>query len=142
MELAAGFELTVPADADELGELRRRVRDYLVALGVSEDVRARAQAAVHEACANVVRHAYGPEGGPLELRGSRQQERVEFVVNDNGTPVADPNAGQGAGLGVRLMRALADDIDIEGPGQSGTRVRLNFELRHGARGAGQLGRSR
>jgi anti-sigma regulatory factor (Ser/Thr protein kinase) len=122
------LRVTVPADAERLTELRHAVRGYLESLGAASAICLRAQAAVHEACANVVRHAYGPEGGPLHLSGSRGEDVVEFVVSDNGTPVADPGAGPGAGLGLHMMGALADDLDVEGPGPGGTRVRLTFRL--------------
>jgi anti-sigma regulatory factor (Ser/Thr protein kinase) len=125
------LHLIVAAEPHRLIELRRVVREYLDSLSASDDVQTRAEAAVHEACSNVVRHAYGAEGGPLHLSGERKGERVEFVVSDNGTPVADPNAGPGAGLGLHMMAVLADDVDVEGPGPKGTRVRLTFLLRDG-----------
>jgi anti-sigma regulatory factor (Ser/Thr protein kinase) len=124
------LEVTVEADAERLIELRAVVLDYLGSVGADSDTCVRALAAVHEACANVVRHAYGPEGGPLHLNGCLLGSEVEFVISDNGTPVADPNAGPGAGLGLHLMGALADDLDVEGPGPAGTRVRLSFRLNH------------
>jgi anti-sigma regulatory factor (Ser/Thr protein kinase) len=123
------LDLIVPADPRKLIELRQIVRKYLSSLSASEELQQRAQVAVHEACANVVRHAYGPEGGPLHLAASRRGDRIEFLVSDNGTPVADPNAGPGAGLGLHFMGVLADDMDVEGPGPAGTRVRLTFLLR-------------
>ena len=126
--MVENLEVTVPADAARLIELRAAVDGYLASLRADSDTRVRAQAAVHEACSNVVRHAYGPEGGPLHLNGLLREGEVEFVVSDNGTPVADPNAHPGAGLGLHLMGALADDLDVEGPGPGGTRVRLSFRL--------------
>ena len=137
MELGDDFDVMVPADAQRLSELRRLVRGYLVRLGASDEICARAEAAVHEACANVVRHAYGPQGGPLHLHASLVPDGVQFIVSDNGTPVADPNAGRGAGLGLHMMDALADTMKVEGPGPGGTKVRLVFTLTQRAPGPEQ-----
>jgi serine/threonine-protein kinase RsbW len=126
--------VTVPAEAGRLRELRRSVADFARASGAGPDVVANVVLAVHEACANVVRHAYGEEGGPLHLKGGCQSGLLQFVVSDNGTPVAEPDARPGAGLGLRLVRAVSDDFDIEGPGEDGTRVRMTFRLQPSSTG--------
>jgi serine/threonine-protein kinase RsbW len=122
------LDVTVPADAVRLRELRRLVAQFARAYGADTDAVANVVLAVHEACSNVVRHAYGEEGGPLHLKGECESGLLQFVVSDNGTPVADSDVRSGAGLGLHLMRALSDDFDIEGPGENGTRVRMSFRL--------------
>lgn len=122
------LDITVPAESARLHGLRQNVDAFLEGRGAGKDVRARAVMAVHEACANVVRHAYGPEGGPLFLRGYQEGNRISFVVSDHGTPVIKPRAGAGAGLGLRLIARLADVFRLEGPGMDGTRVHMSFEL--------------
>ena len=84
--------------------------------------------AVHEACSNVVQHAYGEGRGPLHLQGWRQRDSLVFEVSDNGTPVATPVAGRIGGHGIPLIRELSKDVDIEGPGEYGTRLEMTFKL--------------
>jgi serine/threonine-protein kinase RsbW len=122
------LDVTVPAEAERLTGLRRLVAQFARAHGAGTELLADVVLAVHEACSNVVRHAYGEEGGPLHLKGGCESGLLQFVVSDNGTPVADPDARPGAGLGLRLVRDLSDDFDIEGPGEHGTRVRMTFRL--------------
>jgi anti-sigma regulatory factor (Ser/Thr protein kinase) len=71
-------------------------------------------------------HAYDEDGGPLHLRAWSEEDRLVYLVSDNGTPVAKPAGSPGAGLGLELIRQLCDDVDIEGPGAYGTRLRMTF----------------
>jgi anti-sigma regulatory factor (Ser/Thr protein kinase) len=129
--LSDRLEVTVPAQAAGLGELRAAVDEFARRHGADEDARDAIVLAINEACSNVVRHAYGPDGGPLHLKARARGEFIQVLVSDNGTPVADPT-GPGAGLGLRIIKELADDVDIEGPGRFGTKVRATFSLK-GAR---------
>jgi serine/threonine-protein kinase RsbW len=117
----------VPAQADRLRELRRCVADFARANGASDDVVVAIVLAVNEACSNVVRHAYGPEGGPLHLKGGCESDLLQFLVSDNGTRVADPSTPEG-GFGLTMIRRVSHAVDIEGPGENGTQVRMTFRL--------------
>jgi serine/threonine-protein kinase RsbW len=87
--------------------------------------------ALTEACTNVVRHAYGDEAGQVEIRYELREDRLVIEVRDDGTgfdPVA-ARASQGGpeegGLGIAIIRAIADELEIEaGPGVSGSRLRF------------------
>ena len=122
------LHVTVPAEAFYLRQLRDLVRDFGLDCGASDNRVIDMVLAVHEACANVVQHAYGEGGGPLHLQGWRQRDRLVFEVSDNGTPVAKPVAGRMGGHGIPLIRELSEDVDIEGPGEYGTRLELTFKL--------------
>jgi anti-sigma regulatory factor (Ser/Thr protein kinase) len=126
--LSDRLEVTVRAEPARLRELRAVVDEFASRHGADRDARDAIVLAVNEACANVVRHAYGPQGGPLHLKARARGEFIQVLVSDNGTPVADPT-GPGAGLGLRIINGLADDVDIEGPGRSGTKLRATFSLK-------------
>ena len=119
--------ITVPAEARQLRELRDAIDEFAAAHGADDDARDAIVLAINEACSNVVRHAYGSEVGPLHLKARVRDSFIQVLVSDNGTPVAEP-AGPGAGLGMRIIEKLADDVDIEGPGPLGTKVRATFSL--------------
>jgi anti-sigma regulatory factor (Ser/Thr protein kinase) len=122
------LNVTVPAQGPYLHRLRQLVRTFGLDCGASDSRVTDMVLAVNEACANVVQHAYGEGGGPLHLRGWRQRDGLVFEVSDNGTPVAKPVPGRAGGLGIPLIRLLSEDVDVEGPGQYGTRLEMTFKL--------------
>jgi serine/threonine-protein kinase RsbW len=84
--------------------------------------------AVSEACNNVVMHAYDGETGPLAVRMYIEPEVFEVVVLDQGPGLpplaADDEAIRGVGLSV--IRALADQAEIRSRPDGGTEVRMSF----------------
>jgi anti-sigma regulatory factor (Ser/Thr protein kinase) len=123
------FEVTVPADADYLKDVRRLVSTFAAQCGADDQKIADVVLAANEAASNVVLHAYGNDGGPLRIRGWQAEHGLTIEVSDNGTPVAKPPSGRIGGLGLDLIRKLCDDVDIEGPGEYGTRLEMTFTLR-------------
>ena len=124
----ADLEVTVPTRADHLAQLRGLIRTFGRHSGAGDRRLDDIVLALNEACANVIVHAYGDEEGPLRLRAWREPGSLLFEVSDNGTPVAKPVPGPGGGRGLPLIRQLSDDVDIEGPGQYGTRLKIRFDL--------------
>jgi serine/threonine-protein kinase RsbW len=122
------LRVTVPAQASYLRQLRGLVRTSGLDCGAPDSRVIDIVLAVNEACANVVQHAYGEGRGPLHVRGWRQRDRLVFEVSDNGTPIAKPVPGRIGGRGIPLIRELSDDVDVEGPGQNGTRLEMTFKL--------------
>jgi anti-sigma regulatory factor (Ser/Thr protein kinase) len=120
--------VTVPAEAARLREIRQLVAAFAREQGAPDEIVDAAVLAVNEACSNVIRHAYGEEGGPLHVKGGCESQLLQFLVSDNGTPVADTSSRPEAGLGLKFIQRVADDVDIEGPGEHGTRVRMTFRL--------------
>lgn len=91
---------------------------------------------------NAVEHAFGPEGGRVCVRMSRQGGQVRLVVEDNGRglpPSFSAPAGadrrEGAGLGLQLVGALVES-ELAGTmslaSDHGTRVTLEFAVRRPA----------
>jgi serine/threonine-protein kinase RsbW len=84
--------------------------------------------AISEACNNVVLHAYGDKIGPLEVGLYLTAESIAAVVRDEGVGIpeaADPENGV-HGVGVPLIKALADRVDFTSRPGGGTEVRLEF----------------
>ena len=122
------LDITVPAQPCYLRQLRDLVRSFGLDCGAAEGRVVDMVMAANEACANVMQHAYGEGRGPLHLRGWRERHGLVFEISDNGTPVAEPVPGRVGGRGIPLIRELSEEVDIEGPGEYGTRLAIRFNL--------------
>ncbi len=79
-----------------------------------------------ELIANVVRHAYPDRSGRLEIAASRDADRVRLTVRDWGVGLR-PSENPGLGLGLKLLRELADHVDVRESG--GTEIEAHFNVR-------------
>lgn len=84
--------------------------------------------AVSEACNNVVMHAYDGETGPLIVRMYIEPEAIEVVVLDRGSglPPLAPADETIRGVGLSVIRALAEQADFRPGPDGGTEVRMSF----------------
>lgn len=86
--------------------------------------------AVTEACTNVVVHAYDPGGDgdrPLEVEVRCGAEGLEVAIRDEGVGMGRASERGGLGVGLSLMAALADRVEIaRAADDGGTEVRLRF----------------
>ncbi len=84
--------------------------------------------AVSEACNNVVMHAYGGESGPLRVALYVQDDTIEVVVRDRGQGihVLTPSDDRLQGVGIPIMRALAQKTAFRPLPNGGTEVWMQF----------------
>src|SRR5947209_9579253 len=84
--------------------------------------------AVSEACNNVVMHAYDGEIGPLGVRMYIDPEAIEVVVVDQGSglPPLAPADETIRGVGLSVIRALAQQAEFRAGPDGGTEVRMSF----------------
>jgi anti-sigma regulatory factor (Ser/Thr protein kinase) len=74
--------LELPAVPSSLQPVRAAIRRWLAGVPATREATADLVAAVGEACANVVEHAYGPKGGDLSVRLTSESPDVVAVVSD------------------------------------------------------------
>lgn len=119
------LQLREPAVPSVLRSIRQSVREYLLQAGAAEQEIADILLAVGEAAANVVEHAYGPAGGPLDVDVELDGRTVTATVRDAGDwrEARGTNRGRGTGM----MQALVDVVRIDHDG-GGTRVVLQKTL--------------
>jgi serine/threonine-protein kinase RsbW len=84
--------------------------------------------AVSEACNNVVMHAYEGDSGPLTVCLYVEPEGIEVIVRDEGRgiPVLTPSDDRLQGVGIPIMRALAQQTAFRPARDGGTEVWLQF----------------
>ncbi|MGE5745637.1 MAG: ATP-binding protein [Solirubrobacterales bacterium] len=125
---AGGFELTLPATAENVMVVRQAVAGLGEALGLSGSRVADLKTVVTEACNNVVVHAYEEHPGPLQVTASPGQSQLEIKVADEGSGFR-PRASEGdasLGLGLPLIAALSDSFEISGTAGQGSRTTIRF----------------
>jgi hypothetical protein len=83
---------------------------------------------VSEACNNVVMHAYGGDSGPLQVALFVGDEDIEVVVRDRGQGihVLTPSDDRLQGVGIPIMRALAEKTAFRPLPNGGTEVWMQF----------------
>jgi serine/threonine-protein kinase RsbW len=125
------FSLDLPRETLSIPVIRRVLGDTLTGLGVSEACIADILVAISEACTNVVQHAdstsryevtVGIDGGHCVLkivdRGKGFEHQSEESVH------ADSESGRG----IKIMKALVDDVSFDSRPESGTVVYLQKRL--------------
>lgn len=60
------------------------------------------------------------------MRARCKRNAIVIEEGDSGTPVAKPRPDRLGGLGLKLIREVCDRVEIEGPGEYGTRLEMTF----------------
>ena len=115
------IDLSIAARPTELPAIRRLLRRWLRAAGVSEAEMAPILLASGEACTNAIEHAYGPADALFALRAGYHEGEVTIEVRDNGR-WREPR-GQNRGRGLALMEIFMDSVTVD-RSDSGTTVTL------------------
>jgi serine/threonine-protein kinase RsbW len=120
-------KLTLPARPENVAVIRHVLGAFAEALllpdGLVEDLRL----AVTEACTNVVRHAYPPGSpGPVEISIRPDEDTVSVVVGDHGRGIGTSSDTSGPGLGLPLIAAIADAVELQPVPGGGSRVAMTF----------------
>jgi len=122
--------LSLPARAENVAVVRHVLGAFAEALRLPPDLVEDIRLAATEACTNVVRHAYlDGERGPIDVLIRPDGDCLELVVSDRGHglgPSADVN---GPGLGLPLIAALADTVELQELPLRGSRIAMSFRCR-------------
>jgi serine/threonine-protein kinase RsbW len=125
------FSLDLPRETLSVPVIRRILGDTLRGLGVSETCVADILVAISEACTNVVQHAdstsryevtVGIEGGQCVLK---VVDRGQGFAGDSQN---DVHPDSESGRGIKIMKALVDDVSFDSRPESGTVVYLQKRL--------------
>jgi serine/threonine-protein kinase RsbW len=124
--------LTIPAKAEYITLGRLALTAIARVRPLSEETLSDLKLALTEACTNSVRHAYR-EGrdGTVEIVYQIEPDRLVVEVADDGQGFEPPElAGEGngdlseGGLGIAIIRAVADEVEIGKRESGGSRLRF------------------
>lgn len=132
---AQAIRLTIPARPEyiTLGRLALTGIARLRAEPLPQEVLGDLKLALTEACTNSVRHAYGEQEGVVEILYELHQDRLVVEVSDRGEGFAPPSEPANAldaeelsegGLGIAIIEALADELEIREGEDGGSRLRF------------------
>jgi serine/threonine-protein kinase RsbW len=120
-------KLTLPARPENVSVIRHVLGAFAEALRLEDELVEDLRLAVTEACTNVVRHAYPPEQtGPVEISIQPLEEQVTVIVSDHGRGIGTSSDTTGPGLGLPLIAAIADVVELQPVPGGGSRVAMTF----------------
>jgi serine/threonine-protein kinase RsbW len=134
----ATIRLTIPARAEYITLCRLALTGIARVRDLSDELLADLKLAITEAASNSVRHAYtgDDQGGVVDISYELLPDRLVIEVTDQGEGF-DPAEAEGrpeelseGGLGIAIIRAIADDVQI-GKQPDGKGSRLRFEKEWG-----------
>ena len=123
--------LTIPARPEFIALGRLALTGLARTRALSQEVVADLKLALTEACSNSVRHAYD-EGrlGVVQIRYELSPDRFVIEVDDEGSGFypqtierAQEELDEG-GLGIAIIRALTDELEIGSRPEGGSRLRF------------------
>jgi serine/threonine-protein kinase RsbW len=127
------IHLRIPAKPEYITLCRLALTGLAQLRDIGEDTMADLKLALTEAVSNSVRHAYGDKGsGHVDITYELQPDRLRIQVVDDGdgfdpgeTPSFVGDELSEGGLGIAIIRTIADEFEIESkPGARGSRLRF------------------
>jgi serine/threonine-protein kinase RsbW len=124
--------LTIPAKPEYITLSRLALTGLSRVRPFADDTLADLKLALTEATSNSVRHAYGEGEGHVEICFQLWEDRLVVEISDDGSGF-EPSAGAAArggeelsegGLGIAIIRSIADELEIGSGPNGGSRLRF------------------
>jgi serine/threonine-protein kinase RsbW len=122
--------LTIPAKAEYITLCRLALAGLPHLRDIADEILHDLKLALTEACTNSVRHAYeaGSEG-TVQIVYELGEEDISIEVSDEGEGFVLDEASEAdrmseSGLGIAIIRSLADELEIEPREGRGSRLRF------------------
>jgi serine/threonine-protein kinase RsbW len=125
--------LTIPARPEYISLSRLALSGLARVRPLPEDTLADLKLALTEACSNSVRHAYAGGEGHVQISFELGDDRLVVEVEDDGTGFEHDGAGRDldpdelteGGLGIAIIKAIADEFELGGrEDRGGSRIRF------------------
>jgi len=132
-EEGRSIRLTIPARPEYITLGRLALTAIAGVRPLSDETLHDLKLALTEACTNSVKHAYGEDGGSIDIVYELLSDRLAVEVGDAGAGF-QPNGARGGGaseddlaeggLGIEIIRALTDEVEIAEREGGGSRLRF------------------
>jgi PAS domain S-box-containing protein len=119
------MRLSLPAEPESLGGLRRRLGRFLHAAGATQAEAYEITLTICEAAGNAIEHAYGPGDATFEIEASFENGTLVAVVRDRGSWRERRGAHRGRGL--KIIEGLMDDVQVSTK-PDGTVIKMSRRL--------------
>jgi serine/threonine-protein kinase RsbW len=124
--------LTIPAKPEYITLSRLALAGLARVRPFGDETLADLKLAITEACSNSVRHAYAGGEGTVEIVYELDADTIAIEVADSGQGFepADSNGARTedelteGGLGIAIIRSVADELEIGGRDGGGSRLRF------------------
>ncbi len=126
-----GFRVALPSSPGNVAIVRQALAGAAGVVRLDEARLLDINAAVSEACNNVVVHAYPDAIGPMVVRFRIAATGLEVIVTDEGVGIRPHRPAielELEGLGLSLIQTLSDRVELLGGAGEGTQVRMAFRL--------------
>jgi len=130
-EEGRSVRLTIPARPEYITLGRLALTAIAGVRPLSDETLHDLKLALTEACTNSVKHAYGDDGGSVDIHYELLSDRLAVEVGDAGSGF-EPGNGPGfagdeleeGGLGIEIIRAVTDEVEIAEREGGGSRLRF------------------
>jgi serine/threonine-protein kinase RsbW len=123
------MELALAARAENIAIVRHALGGLGDAVAIPQHKLDDINIAVSEACANVVLHAYPPgREGEMEIAASIGEGELTVAVRDWGRGIRPRADSPGLGLGLSMIAALAEEVQLGHDSEQHSEVRMIFTL--------------
>jgi serine/threonine-protein kinase RsbW len=121
-----------PAVAESIATARHALGRFAAEIGARPDQVEAVRLAASEAVTNVVKHAYPDHGGSVHISAAVACDELCVLIGDEGCGIRPHLPRAGLGLGLTLMAALCDELQILKHSSGGTELWLWFALKTSA----------
>jgi serine/threonine-protein kinase RsbW len=129
------IRLTIPAKAEYIALGRLALTGIARLRPLTAEALGDLKLALTEACTNSVKHAYDENGGRVGITYELYADRLEVEVVDDGegfqerTEASDADEMGESGLGLAIIKAVADDVEIADRDGGGASLRFVKHIR-------------
>jgi serine/threonine-protein kinase RsbW len=123
--------LTIPAKPEYITLSRLALTGLSHVRPLAEETLAELKLALTEATSNSVRHAYANGEGRVQISFELCEDRLVVEVSDDGSgfPQGDDSTSREeelseGGLGIAIIRSIADELVLDSEPQGGSRLRF------------------
>jgi len=129
------FKINVPGKPEYVGTIRMALAHIAAGAGFDIEAIDDIKVAVSEACTNIIRHSHEHSDFSYDVIVEREDRSLVITVKDGGVgfetgdyiePV--PGETRGSGMGIFIVRALMDEVDIHSEIGVGTNIRMKKYL--------------